>query len=163
MERGLDACTARHRKLLFPASAYISGIAPPTLSNKMNGDAIVIEDTKRRRVQRVVASDSFYAYRTGRYDNVLITKKFCETLMNDTPHEIDCWFGKIIYFVKINNPKAFRNHSSHDAENCIQCDHNPTDDLRFVQWYEIIYEIIDENLNEIDAIDKQLNCVSLRC
>lgn len=95
----------------------------------MNGEAILVEDTTWGRVQGAVAAYSFYAYETGRSDPVVITKKFRETLMNDTLHKIDCYFSKFLRFVKIDSTKVSKNHFPRDAENCGQCNHNPTHDL----------------------------------
>lgn len=59
--RELDAGTSRHKVLLFAASAYIFGMPPPKLSNKMKGDSIVAEETRQRQTQQAVGSDVFHA------------------------------------------------------------------------------------------------------
>lgn len=124
----------------------------------MNGDIKVIENTEWRRVQRAVATDSFYACKAGRFDTVLITKKFRKSLLNSTRQGIDCWFGKIIRFAKTTKPKASGNYCCHDVQKCTRCDHSSRDDLCFVHWYEII----NDSLVEIHTSGKELDCARLR-
>lgn len=76
VNRGLEVGMARHKKISSPASPYISAIAPPTISNKMNGDAIDIKDKNCRRFERVLATESSYACKNGKIDTVLILKEF---------------------------------------------------------------------------------------
>lgn len=60
VQRGMNIGAAKHFKLIFPASVNISGIAPPKLLNKMSGDAILVDETNYRQIQRSVATSSFY-------------------------------------------------------------------------------------------------------
>lgn len=50
-ENSTDAVTAHHTKLLISASAYISGIMGPNLSNKVNHKSIIVDVTKLRFIQ----------------------------------------------------------------------------------------------------------------
>lgn len=141
MRRGLGVGIAQHKNVLFPASTYFSEIARSTLSSKFNGDSTVTEDTKWRRVQRVGLGDAYYPYKTGIFDTVFIRKEIRGTHINDTPHKTDCRFGMILRFVKIDNPKMFRNQCTHHAKNCIQCHRKSGDAVCFVKWLKVIGNI----------------------
>lgn len=73
VSRKLDAGTSQHRQLLLPAAADIFEIALSRRSNRMNGDAIVMESTKWRQFQKFAVVDLFNVCNTEIFDKVLIT------------------------------------------------------------------------------------------
>lgn len=48
--------------------------------------------------------------------------------------------------------------ATHHTETCVDCNDKPYLELCFVQRYEVL----DENVLEIDLMDKTLNCLRLR-
>lgn len=110
LEDGTNAVNARHTTLLVPASAYTSGTVVPTLSNKMNHEAVMVEETKLRVVQRAAASETFYGCSTSRFDTNSSTGRFATVFLTkhhkDESHSLNhkrftCWFGVVIHFIMI--------------------------------------------------------------
>lgn len=62
-------------ELIFPAFMYKSGISPPILLIwTANGDAVRVESTNLRLLQRVVAAERFYGQSNGSFDTALVVK-----------------------------------------------------------------------------------------
>lgn len=59
VQSGMNNGAAGHLKHIFPASAYSCGIAHLKLSDKINKDAIMVDITKHRQVQRAIFAAFF--------------------------------------------------------------------------------------------------------
>lgn len=113
---------ARQVKLTIVASAYISGIELPRFSKKVNADAILVDNTKYRRVQRAVAAASFCGSVKERFYTALIAKECHETLIGTRNDQVSCWFGRFLHFVRIVRGKTMYSRCDlHDSSHCLQC------------------------------------------
>lgn len=97
-QRGKNIGAAKTLKLIFPASAYIPEIAPSKLSNKTNGNAILVDNTMHRRAQQAAAVAFFYGPVNGRFDTALTAKECHETLMGTIKVEVWCCFENLVQF-----------------------------------------------------------------
>lgn len=117
-----DAATARHVKLIFPSSAYISGISVPTLNCIADCDAEFIETLNLRFLQRIIAAERFYGFKYARLDTVLVTKEATENSKVILKNRQNCLYAKVLSFVKLHEkPVASACCRLHGRKGCIGC------------------------------------------
>lgn len=114
----------RHTKLLLSAFAYVFELMGPTLSNEVNGKALVVEDAKISVFQRVVALERFFGSSAGRLDAVFITKDYQGESRSLNDKRFACWSIRMLWFnvtveLGVFQSPCFVHHTVH----CVKCCH----------------------------------------
>lgn len=152
---GISHISSFQNKLQFPASAFVSGYCVPRASNiSKQSNEVHIEKSNLRFSQRLVAARHFYASERPRLDNVMIEGVPCED-----SDKMNIWFAKVLSFVRICKEHGdSRRCVQHERKNCPVCDKNVTQELAFVQYYEVL----GEKELKMDRIDLILDCIRLQ-
>lgn len=156
---GLSLNEARTIPLCLPASAYLPGIPPPTLSDPVSGSSVYVPRVPYRIAQRVVAKAKFYGSTKPRQDGVMIASSENDARYNLNDY-VPVWFAKAMCFVRIlrgNDDVEFGTTcTAHRIPHCDRCSQHQ--ELCFVQYFEVV----SEDALAIDGIDASLRCIRVR-
>lgn len=150
----------RWRMVQVETSAYVSGFRTPFLSSVEVGDSLSVDDIRRRYIHKAVATTFYLVSSRGRLDSVTI---LAELLVEGASHEFkqlkrSVSFGRVLSFVRVCKELGKGiSCSLRNRRACPVCDQDPTLELCFVRWYEILKKA-DFPLGNID---KALNFIRL--
>lgn len=85
-------CYCRHKNVLTPPSDYKSEGRMSTLSNILDGEALIVEIQNTKFFQRAVATDTFHECASGRFDIIFRPKKCSERSHRQDKGIFSCWF-----------------------------------------------------------------------
>lgn len=114
----------------------------------------------RKSLQRTVAPETSYGSSTDKFITVSKTKKFEDWIHSSNNNGLVCWFGGVLWSIKIATAKEeifLASCSVHRIEHCNQCFNKPDYEFRFERWYEVL----SKDILKIDAIEKAFNCLRL--
>ena len=97
----------------FSRSAYVSAIGTPTAKNVTADNEVEVPDTNNRYLQRIFATDNFYATGRPKYESVILQAGYGKT---NGVEMNKLWFGKALGILSIQYKPMLRPNS----EKCVR-------------------------------------------
>lgn len=121
------------RKMQISNSDFISAHKVPSLEDKISSNCVVVENSNKRFLRRIVAVDSYHGCSLGRFDAVMIKADVFSTEAGNKNEKSLIWFAKVLIFVRVNwSGNVSASCPVHNKSSCSKGDINWSDKLAFL-------------------------------